>query len=346
MSSIADSVRASAKPWLWIVAAIVGAVLLAAIATPNLLRSRMAANESSRVAQQRALETGLASNMYYRPATKAKPAAVATALMAADQPAGQADPGVAAGRTPHTEPNAGAGRKIIRTSSIEMVVQHPAEVADRITAIAVSLGGYVMSAGGGGQNATAEMLTLRVPAAHFDQARAEIRKLALRVENEKLEAQDVTRQYVDEDANLRNLRAEETQYLTILKQAHTVKDMLAVSEKLSEVRGQIEQQQAEFNALSQQIETVAISISLRSEAEAQVFALNWRPLYQLKLALRVGLDSLASYATAMTSVLFYLPAVLLWLGTIVLATVIGWRAVRWVGRRWFGWKATEATVQG
>jgi len=347
MSSIADSVRAGAKPWLGIVIAVfVGVLLIGAITVPNLLRPRMAANEASRVAHQRMLEGDLASRSYYAPTMKAKPAAVTTALVAVDQPADQADPGAAVAQAQHTEPIAGAGRKIIRTSSIEMVVQHPAEVAERITAIATSLGGYVVSAEGGGQNATAEMLTLRVPAAHFDQARTEIRKLGLRVENEKIEAQDVTRQYVDEDANLRNLRAEEMQYLTILKQAHTVKDMLAVSEKLSEVRGQIEQQQAEFNALSQQIETVAISISLRSEAEAQVLGLNWRPLYQLKLGLRDGLDSLATYATAMTSILFYLPAVLLWVGTIVLATVIGWRAVRWVGRRWFGWKVTEATVQG
>jgi hypothetical protein len=349
MSAVADSIREAEKHWRGIVVAVVGALMLAAVATPNLLRSRPAAELSSRVAHQRTLEGDLASRSYYAPtyapAIKAKPVAATTTLMAVDQLADQAEPGVAAAQAQHTEPIAGAGRKIIRTSSIEMVVQHPAEVADRITAIAVSLGGYVVSAEGGGQNATAEMLTLRVPAAHFDQARAEIRQLGLRVENEKIEAQDVTRQYVDEDANLRNLRAEETQYLTILKQAHTVKDMLAVSEKLSEVRGQIEQQQAEFNALSQQIETVAISISLRTEAEAQVFGLNWRPGYQLKLAVRDGLESLATYATAVTSILFYLPAVLLWVGTIVAGAVITWRAVRWAGRRWFGWKIT-ATVQG
>ena len=122
-----------------------------------------------------------------------------------------------------------------------------------------------------------------------------------------------------------------------------MKDLLAVSEKLSEVRGQIEQQQAEFNALSKQIETVAISISLRAEAEAQVLGLNWRPGYQLKLALRDGLESLANYATAMTALLFYLPAVLLWVGTIVFAIVIGWRLLRWAGRRWFGWTDAAAS---
>jgi hypothetical protein len=237
-------------------------------------------------------------------------------------------------------PDAAAGRKIIRTSSMEMVVRDPAETAEKITALAEGLGGYLVSADGGGQNATAGTLTIRVPAARFEEARAEIRKLGLRVESEKIDAQDVTRQYVDQDASLRNLRAEESQYLAILKQANTVKDMLAVSERLSEVRGQIEQQQAEFNAMSRQIETVALTVSLRTETEAKVLGLSWRPGYQLKLALRDGLESLATYATAMMAILFYLPAVLLWVGTIVTGTVIGWKAVRWAGRRWLGW--TEA----
>ncbi len=92
--------------------------------------------------------------------------------------------------------------------------------------LAEGLGGYLVSADGGGKNATAGMLTIRIPAARFEEARAEIRKLGLRIESEKVDAQDVTRQYVDQDANLRNLRAEEAEYLAILKQAHTVKDML------------------------------------------------------------------------------------------------------------------------
>jgi hypothetical protein len=241
---------------------------------------------------------------------------------------------------------AGAERRIIRTSALEMVVQHPADTAEKIAAIAEGMGGYLESANEGGQNATSGALAIRVPAARLQEARAEIRKLGLRVESEKVDAQDVTRQYVDQGARIRNLGAEEAQLLAILKQATTVKDMMAVSERLSEVRGQIEQQQAEFNALSRQIETVAIAISLRTESEAQVFGLNWRPGYQLKLALHDGLDSIATYATAMTTILFYLPAALMWAGTILIGIVISWRVTRWVGERWFGSKTTTASAQG
>lgn len=327
MSTLAQSLGGIKKPWQWL--AIGGAVLLTwgAVAFPNLNRSRLADQTMTVAHRQQAAEP------YVGLTTKAKPAAVA-----------EATDGIGTSLTEAQIPDDVAdGRKIIRTSSLEMVVQHPSETAEKIAALAEGMGGYVESADGGGQNATSGRLTIRVPAVRFEQARTQIRNLGLRVENETTNAQDVTRQYVDQDASIRNLRAEESQYLLILKQATTVKDLLAVSEKLSEVRGQIEQQQAEFNALSKQIETVAISISLRTEAEAQILGLNWRPGYQLKLALRDGLESVANYATAMVAILFCLPTVLLWVGTIVLAIVIGWRLLRWAGRRWFGWSDAAAS---
>jgi hypothetical protein len=77
-----------------------------------------------------------------------------------------------------------------------------------------------------------------------------------------------------------------------------------------------------------------------------VFGLNWRPGYEVKLALRDGLESLANYAMAMMTFLFDLPAVVLWVGTILAALVLGWRSVLWVGRRWFGWKPTPVPVRG
>jgi uncharacterized protein DUF4349 len=56
-------------------------------------------------------------------------------------------------------------------------------------------------------------LMLRVPADRLDQAMAEIKGAATRVEQENVEAKDVTREYIDLDARLRNTQAEEAQYL-------------------------------------------------------------------------------------------------------------------------------------
>jgi hypothetical protein len=324
MSTLAESYVEMKKPWLWL--GVGGAILLVwgAIAFRTMDGSRTDALKQGMEAP---------SDLHNHAPTMAKHFEVAQ-LSESMKTRAIAEPLAAP-----AAPFAGADRKIIRTSSLELIVQHPAEVAEKITALAESMGGYLVSSEGGGQTATAGALTIRVPSAQFEAARAEIRKLGLRVQSEKIEAQDVTRQYVDQDASIRNLRAEEAQYLSILKQAGTMKDMLLVTEKLSEVRGQIEQQQAEFNALSRQIETVALSVSLRTEPQAQTLGLNWRPGYQLELAVHDGLESVADYATAMIGILFYLPATLLWVGTIVTVMVMGWRIVRWVGRRWFGKEA-------
>lgn len=325
MTTLAQSLGTIKKPWQWML--IGGAVLLVWIGVSvPLQRNRQFAN-----LYDSGFRDGAAASPNQNvaaPASRMAPGQYTLTLKANED--------VAAGVKPHPQSPAVAERKIIRTTSMSLIVQHPVDVTQKITALADALGGYLESSQTGGDTAT---LTIRVPANRFEEARAEIRKLGPKIENEKVDAQDVTRHYVDQDATIRNLRAEEAGYLYILKQAHTVKDMLAVSEELSNVRGQIEQQQAEFNALSKQIETVAIAISLRTQPEEQVFGLNWRPLYQIKLALRDGLEAVGDYGTAMISILFYLPSVILWVGTIFIAGFGTWRAVRWAGRRWFGWKA-------
>jgi hypothetical protein len=238
-------------------------------------------------------------------------------------------------------------RKIVRTESLDIVVGKPAETVEKIGALAELLGGFLVESQiNGGEGTASGSLTIRVPAVRFEQARAEIRKLALRIEGERIEAQDATREYVDKDAALRNLRAEESQYLSILKQARTVKDTLEVSDKLNDVRGQINQQQAEFQKLSKQIETVGMTVTMRTASEVRVFGLNWQPLYRVKLAIREGLDGLADYASSMTEFVFLLPSVLLWLTTVVAGAAFGWQILRWAGQRLFRAKRIPAEARG
>jgi len=234
------------------------------------------------------------------------------------------------------EPTNDDDRKLVRTSSIGLVVEKPAEAATAIQQLAEAAGGFLTNwESDGGKAATNASLMVRVPIEKYAATMAEIRKLAQRVESERVQAQDVTRQYVDNDARLRNLRAQETQYLAILKQARTVKDTLEVSEKLNQVRGEIEQQQSEFNTLSKQVELVSVAVSLRREIDTQVFGLPWRPAYEFKFAVRQGLEGLLDYSTSILSFVFYLPAIVLWMATILGALAIIWRVLRWAGRLLF-----------
>lgn len=322
----------------WLITAGIVAIYIGAIEPINQVKG---------IAQERA--AGLAAVTGWQPVSLWRSMRILPiSAPMADSLVGGVPGGIAAGKAGSVMPASSIDRdalpnanetedhKMIRTSSLDLIVKNPADTSDKIRRLAENAGGFLVTSDTYGDgNASSALLTIRVPASKFEQVRGEIRKLGLRVESEKLEAQDVTKQYVDQVARMRNLRAQERQYLGILRQAKTVPDTVDVSEKLDEVRGEIEQQQAEFDALSKQVETVAITISLRAEAEAQVFGLHWRPLYELKLAARQGLESIGDYASSMASFLFYLPTVLLWLGTILIGAAIGWRVLRWAGRMLF-----------
>lgn len=324
MSAIAASLKSAEK--FGVPLAIAGAIMLiaAVIALPSY--------NTSRSASQREM---VDQNRQYV-AAQSETQILSDKAPAAMPLAGQV---TAARKLAETAASAAtADRKLVRTGSLELTVKSPADAAEQIRRMAESMGGYLESAQiGGSKEAPTADITIRVPAARFEDAKAQLRTLAARVESEKTDAQDVTRQYVDMEARLRNLRAEEAQYLTILKSAYKVEDLVEVTEKLSEVRGEIEQQQAEFQTLSKQVETVAISISLRAFADTQVFGLNWRPLYQLKVALRNGLEALGDYAATMAAIMFYVPVILAWGLTILLAAIVAWRLFRWSARRFFAW---------
>jgi type II secretory pathway pseudopilin PulG len=347
MSVITDSLKSAEK--LWVPLAVSSAVILlvAATAIPNLLRSRDAANASLQASRAHQAEESASQSVDHMYAEEQDARAVRRVLAPVSPPTA----GLRAGQSTLTAPDkappksssATIDRKLVRTGSLELTVKSPADAAEQIRLMAESMGGYLETAQiGGTKDAPTADITIRVPAARFSDATLGIRKLAARVESEKTDAQDVTRQYVDMQARLHNLRAEESQYLVIMKGAYKVDDLLQVSEKLSEVRGQIEQQQAEFQTLSKQVETVAITISLRALADTQVFGLNWRPLYQVKIAARDGLDAIADYAAVMTAILFYVPVILAWSLTILFAVVAAWRLFRWTSRRFFDTAGSRA----
>ena len=231
----------------------------------------------------------------------------------------------------HPTPPGAEQQKLVRKASMKLVVSNPADSAEQIRQLVEKAGGYVVTSEiSGTADANDASLSVRVPVARFEEVRAAIHKLSLKVEEERRAVEDVTRQYVDDEARLRNLRAEEAQYLSILKMAKTVKDTLAVSDKMSEVRGEIEQEQAEFETLARQTQTVELAIVLLREFVPMPEGLHWRPWLRIKEAGRDGLDAVADYASSMVAVVFYLPSILLWTATILFVAAGCWKIIRWV----------------
>jgi hypothetical protein len=228
-----------------------------------------------------------------------------------------------------------ADRKIVRTAALEIIVEDPQQIVQRITALAQQYGGYVESAtlSGSRPKAQSAEMVLRIPEAKLDDAREQIKKIAAHVEKDNVQAKDVTREYVDMDARLRNLKAQEQQYLVLMKRATAVKDMTEIQEQLGEVRGEIESLQGELEYLTKQIQLSTLSLSIQPEAEAQVGGVYWHPWLTIKKSFRDMVEGLVDFADSVIELVFYLPVIALWLLVIVFVTKILFRTAKWLWRR-------------
>lgn len=229
-------------------------------------------------------------------------------------------------------------RKVIRTGDLKLLVAKAEATSEQIKTIANTLGGFVDNVYiyDVTDASKAGSVTIKVPADKFDNAVKEIKKLAIKVENEKVSASDVTEAWVDLQARLKSLQAEEAQYLEIMKDAKKVEDVLKVTENLSSVRSDIERLQSKIKYLSGQVELSSITVSLEEDADVQVFGLRWRPLIVLKQALRNMLNGLTGYADAIIGFIFILPTLILWIVTGI--------AVLWVVRKIYRFVKTKFFV--
>src|SRR5690349_24560041 len=164
-------------------------------------------------------------------------------------------------------------RKIIRNATLTLEVEQPSKAMQRVASIAESRGGFVVTSdsrqqtGANGERAY-EVITveLRVPAAQFDAALADIRAAAGTVTAQKITGKDVTEEYIDLEARLRTQRALEDQLLQIMKGAHEVSDAISVQKELTNVRTEIERVEGRRRFLENQASLSTISVTLQPPA--------------------------------------------------------------------------------
>lgn len=133
-------------------------------------------------------------------------------------------------------------RLIIRNGRLTLEVDEVGEAMDRITDMAAILNGYVVASYKYEyeEGITGE-ISIRIPSDRFEEAFDRLHQMAESVPYEHTDSRDVTEEYVDLQARLKNLEATELQYLALLKKAETVDEMVQVQKELSNVRGWIEQ---------------------------------------------------------------------------------------------------------
>ena len=199
---------------------------------------------------------------------------------------------------PPAPPPAGEGvpsfadRMIIRRAELSLVVQDTKEAISKVEAIAVEKGGYLhqSSVWKEGESLKAQ-LTIMVPAAKFEETLNALRKLAVDILKESTSGQDVTEEYTDLEARLRNLEATEKELrellATVRERSGKAEDIMAVYRELTNIRGEIERVKGRMKYLEQMTAFSTIVVNLTPSVLAQPVApTTWKPALTLWRASR------------------------------------------------------------
>jgi hypothetical protein len=155
-------------------------------------------------------------------------------------------------------------RKLVRNANVDLQVKSFDEALESISALASEGRGYVATTSSQKQEngKLRGQIVVKVLPENLDDFLAKLRKLG-DLKKQTLTAEDVTKQYVDTDARLRNARLVEQRLVALLeKNAGRVSDLLQVEKELGRVREQVEQLQGELKAMDMQVQFATVTISL------------------------------------------------------------------------------------
>lgn len=224
-------------------------------------------------------------------------------------------------------------RKLIRTVNLQLEVRDTQKVAAQVEALANRLGGYISGSNGQRQGELMYYsLTLRVPVERLDEALKAIRSMAIRVNQEHQQVDDVTDQYVDLDARMRTLEATETELRALLAESRQrgqkVADIMAVYQQLIEVRTQIEQIRGQLNSFDKlaALSTINLELVPTEAARPVVASDDWRPGDTLRGSAR----ALVGFLRWLVDAVIFTVIVLLPIGLVIAAVMLG---LRWLWRR-------------
>lgn len=136
-------------------------------------------------------------------------------------------------------------RMLVYQGGVTVEVARVEDATARLLAKTAEWGGYLASQNGA-------RLTVRVPAARFDEAFAWLRAQG-RVLDEQRQANDVTEEFTDLGIRIDNARRARERLLALLEKAQKVEDMLKIEEQVRRLTEEIERLEGRKKLLADQV---------------------------------------------------------------------------------------------
>ncbi len=194
-------------------------------------------------------------------------------------------------------------RLVIQNADMSIVVVKPLEAMKQISAMASEFGGFVVNSYSRtvtterGDEVLEANITIRVDSTRLETVMERIRALTPNAEedvlSENVSGQDVTKEYVDLESQLRNLKQTEAQLQKIMDQATQTEDVLAVYRELTSIREQIEVKTGQMKYYEEAAALSSVSVYIQAqEAVTPIKLGSWQPVGTARNAVQALLDTL------------------------------------------------------
>jgi len=162
---------------------------------------------------------------------------------------------------------AASGQKIISSAHLEIEVEQGKfqMVFDQAMMLAARYGGYLVSsdayASGEEDSMKSGTVAVRVPSGSFAKALDDATKIGT-LKKHQLSTDDVTEEYVDLEARIKNAEANVSSLLALLEKAETVDEILYVRSVLTSAQGELESLKGRMRFLEENTSYSTISMSI------------------------------------------------------------------------------------
>lgn len=161
-------------------------------------------------------------------------------------------------------------RKLIRTVHMDIEAKDFDGLTSTVMQQIEALGGYTerSEVNGGGYNTDNRhyaSIVARIPSDKVDQFIGTVKEQG-NVTSQQESVDDVTLQYVDVESHKKSLKIEQERLLALLEKANRLEDIIALEQRLSEVRYQLESYESQLRMLDNQVEYSTVNMNI-SEVE-------------------------------------------------------------------------------
>ena len=164
-------------------------------------------------------------------------------------------------------PAIGQDRKLAWEADLTLEVADASNAVRQVVALTEACGGYVESRSESSWSGTS--LRLRLPAAELTNAVSRVEGLG-KVTSRRVGNEDVTEQYVDTDARLKNKIVLRDRLRGLLDKATDVKDILAIETELNRVQGDIDSMEALIKSLQGRVDFATLDLTIRQQAPRRI----------------------------------------------------------------------------